>query len=212
VFSQNFAPPMRNWLPFHWRGFTTTPRMTYRFEDLSDLDAVWAGLDADVRSQVRRAETRLEVRDDLPLDTFLELSRQTLRDKSVEVGYDDTFVRRVDAASASHGARLLLIAEDSDGKAHAGVYAVLDEHRAYYLMGGRSPGHERGATSLLLWHAIRRAAERTRAFDFEGSMIEPVERYFRSFGARQVPYLNVRKESRRAQALHRARRSLTFGR
>jgi hypothetical protein len=28
-------------------------------------------------------------------------------------------------------------------------------------------------------------------FDFEGSMLRPVERFFRAFGGRQVPYLHV---------------------
>jgi hypothetical protein len=28
-------------------------------------------------------------------------------------------------------------------------------------------------------------------FDFEGSMIEPIERVFRGFGAIQIPYLQV---------------------
>ena len=30
-------------------------------------------------------------------------------------------------------------------------------------------------------------------FDFEGSMIEPVERSFRQFGAKQTPYFSVSK-------------------
>jgi len=30
-------------------------------------------------------------------------------------------------------------------------------------------------------------------FDFEGSMIEPVERFFRSFGAQRVPYFGITK-------------------
>ena len=31
----------------------------------------------------------------------------------------------------------------------------------------------------------------TRRFDFEGSMLQPVERFFRAFGARQVQYPHV---------------------
>jgi hypothetical protein len=39
-----------------------------------------------------------------------------------------------------------------------------------------------------MWEAIKFASTVTKRFDFEGSMIEPVERFFRAFGAKQTPY------------------------
>jgi len=48
-----------------------------------------------------------------------------------------------------------------------------------------------GAQSLLFWEAIKLASEKNLKFDFEGSMIEPIERVFRAFGATQVPYLQL---------------------
>ena len=45
--------------------------------------------------------------------------------------------------------------------------------------------------SLCMWHAIRFAASVSSRFDFEGSMLEPIERFFRSFGAQQLPYFKV---------------------
>ena len=45
-----------------------------------------------------------------------------------------------------------------------------------------------GATSLMVWHLIRFTAERSAIFDFDGSVLQPVERFFRGFGAKQVPY------------------------
>lgn len=206
VFDQNVSPSVRNWLPFHWAGFDVTPRVTYRLDDLSDLDAVFSGFEADVRAQIRKAGAALEVRADASPDAFLGLNRSTLETKGVVAGYDDGLVRRIDAACVEHGVRAILLAEDAAGRVHAGVYIVWDDRTAYYLMGGRAAEHERGATSLLLWHAIRHAAGVTAAFDFEGSMVESLERYFRAFGASQVPYVHVRKESRRASAIRRALR------
>ena len=50
-----------------------------------------------------------------------------------------------------------------------------------------------GATSYLTWEAIKFAATVTNTFDFEGSMLEPVERFVRAFGARQKPYFEISK-------------------
>ncbi len=50
-----------------------------------------------------------------------------------------------------------------------------------------------------------RARQVTDTFDFEGSMLQPLERFFRAFGARQTPYLSVSRTSRVAQAALAAR-------
>jgi hypothetical protein len=63
-------------------------------------------------------------------------------------------------------------------------------------MGGGDP-HLRtsGAGSLVLWEAIKFAATVSEQFDFEGSMIEPVERFFRAFGGTPTPYFSIQKLS-----------------
>lgn len=38
---------------------------------------------------------------------------------------------------------------------------------------------------------ITRSREVTDVFDFHGSMLQPVERFFRAFGGQQTPYLSV---------------------
>jgi hypothetical protein len=75
---------------------------------------------------------------------------------------------------------------------HAVVWVVWDRQAAYYLLAGAEPDlRNSGASSLLAWEAIMRSREHTDVFDFHGSMRQPIERFFRSFGARQTPYLSV---------------------
>jgi hypothetical protein len=50
---------------------------------------------------------------------------------------------------------------------------------------------------LAHWHAIQFAATVTGRYDFVGSMMENVERVFRSFGAVQKPYFSIFKHPRR---------------
>src|SRR5262249_38128200 len=142
------------------------------------------------------------VQDDLGVEevyrmVLLTFSRQGLRPK-----YDLTLLRRLDAAARQFGSCRILHAQDAQGNIHAGIYIVWDESSAYYLLGGADPRFRTsGAHSLLMWEAIRFASTVSRSFDFEGSMVEPIERFFRSFGARQVPYFHVTRMSRRMRAL-----------
>jgi hypothetical protein len=46
---------------------------------------------------------------------------------------------------------------------------------------------------VIQYESIKFALEHNKAFDFEGSMIESIEKYFRSFGSFQKPYFNISK-------------------
>jgi hypothetical protein len=202
-FRQNFQHSITNWLPFYWKDFTQTTRYTYRLGDLSDPELLWSGLAENVRRAVRKAEKTLSVRSDLGLEEFLRLNALTFSRQGTETPYSDELVGRLDAACVERNVRKMLFAEDSDGRLHAAVYIIWDNDAAYNLMLGSDPDvRNSGASSLVMWEAIRFASTVTKAFDFEGSMIESIERSFRSFGASQVPYFQVSRMSRRMKLLH----------
>lgn len=204
VFRQNFAPGVTNWLPFHWAGFTASLRATYRIEDLSDPDRVWSEFSESTRRQVRKAGKSVEVRDG-SVDELLALQAMTFGRQGLAPP-SPARVRRIAAAATERGAGRILAAADADGALHAAILVVWDERAAYYLLGGRDDEHARsGALSLLLWEAIRGSAGTSEAFDFEGSMLESIERFFRSFGGRQVPYLRVERDLGVAAGLRHAR-------
>jgi lipid II:glycine glycyltransferase (peptidoglycan interpeptide bridge formation enzyme) len=183
---------IENWLPFYWRGFEQTTRYTYVLNDVSSLESVWKGLQENVRRNIRKARRKLTVRTDLSVDQLFHMFELTFLRQRRRLPFSRNFFERLDAACAMRNARRMFFAEDSEGRIHAALYVVTDRDYAYYLLGGADPDlRSSGAQSLLLWEAIQFASEMGLKFDFEGSMIEPIERVFRSFGAIQIPYLRV---------------------
>jgi hypothetical protein len=82
---------------------------------------------------------------------------------------------------------------------HCGIYIAYDDNCAYYLISGSDPDYRSsGALSYLLWEAISDASKRVDRFDFEGSMLENVEKFIRGFGAHQKPYHKISKSTSRA--------------
>lgn len=195
-YQQNWHCTRTNWLPLYWLGYEQTTRYTYRLEDLSSEEQIWGELQDNIRREIRKASNKegVKVRTDLDVEVFLTLNEKVFARQNMALPYTRDFVRRLDKAAAQNQARKIFIAEDEQGRHHAGVYLIWDDNTAYYLMGGGDPDlRNSGATSLCMWEAIQFAATVTKSFDFEGSMIEPVERFFRGFGAVQTPYFSISK-------------------
>jgi hypothetical protein len=188
----NFNHRITNWLPFYWRGLKQTTRYTYILNDVSDLGQVWLGLQANVRRHICNAERRLTIRNDLSVETFLDVVELTFSRQGRKLPFQRELFRSVEKACVAQDARRMFFAQDSERRIHAALYLVWDANYAYYLLGGADPRlRGSGAQSLLFWEAIKHASSKNLKFDFEGSMVEPIERVFRAFGAVQVPYLQI---------------------
>jgi hypothetical protein len=205
-FSQQFSPAMLNALPFHWAGYRLELRYTYRLEGIGSEDALWDGLRDNIRREIRKARKRVEVVEDLGVDRFHDVLSKTYARQSIPTPHSPAELERLHAACAPRGAGTMLFARDDAGRIHAVVWAVWDRSAAYYLLAGGEPElRTSGASSLLAWEAIMRARAVTDVFDFHGSMLQPVERFFRSFGSRQTPYLGVTRMSPATRTILAAR-------
>jgi Acetyltransferase (GNAT) domain len=206
LFRQCFAPALTNWLPFYWAGFEATVRYSYRIEDLTDLDRVSSDFQDHVRRALRKARDVVEVRDDFPVEQLIELDARTYARQGRRPPIPAAVIRRLDAACAARGARRILGAVDARGRTHAALSVVWDDRTLYALVNARDPERQAfGANTLLYWEAIRLASEVSRVFDFEGSMIEPIEHFVRGFGGRQTPYFCVSKAGLKARSALAAR-------
>jgi CelD/BcsL family acetyltransferase involved in cellulose biosynthesis len=206
VFDQHFSPAMLNALPFYWQGYRLEVAYTYRLTGLDSEEALWDALRSTARTQIRKARTRVQVRDDLGLDQLYAVWAKMFERLGRRPPVSLDVLDRLDTACAARDARAMLFAQDDAGRVHAVAYTVWDEHAAYYLLGGVDPAFRSSAAgSLLIWESIMRARTATGVFDFEGSMIEPIEHYFRGFGGLQTPYFSVSRAGLKAKPVLAAR-------
>ncbi len=179
-------------LPWIWRGFKVIPLYSYRIDDLHDVKACWSNLRDNIRTRIHKAEKLVQIRDDLPIDALIDIQNKTFDRQNRRNPVDGEQLRRLDAVLREHSACRLLCAVDSENRVHAAAYFVYDERCCYYLQGGSDPElRSSGAASLLLWEGIRFASTVSACFDFEGSMIEDIERFFRAFGGMPQVYYRV---------------------
>lgn len=211
-FKQQWHYTQTNWLPFYWHGFEQTTNYTYLLSLLGNEEALWQGLQENIRREIRKATARggLRVRDDLPVSDFFPLNKLVFERQKKVLPYSQDYINTLDQACAKHNRRKIFIAQDAQGASHAGVYMVWDENSAYYLMGGSDPSFRNsGAMSLCMWEAIKFAATVTKRFDFCGSMMEPIERFVRAFGGILTPYFTVSRTPSKLAATLLYAQSLT---
>jgi hypothetical protein len=197
VFLQRFHPEVFNFLPFQWQGFQQISRVTYVIEHLCDLDRVWAEMRDSQRREIRKAEKRGIIVEPCDPEVVADNLAKTYGRQGLECPTETRLLRRIHHAARQNAAGDCFAARDMDGRVHAAAMLVWDRKRAYYLTGGGDPAlRTSGAASLLLWKMMQFASARSAVFDFEGSQIPAVERFFRSFGASQVWYHEISKMPR----------------
>jgi hypothetical protein len=189
IFLQTFHPTLQNWLPFYWQGFRQTSRFSYVVDDLRDPKKIWEDVGHRPRSEIRKAEHQGLAVTPCGVDTLVELESKTFARQNLPLPHSPAFLQRIYAAAKENNAGECFAVRDQGGTPHCSGFVVWDRSRTYYLVSGGDPDlRTSGATSLLAWHLIRFSAERSKVFDFEGSMLQPVERLFRNFGATRVSY------------------------
>lgn len=177
--------------PFKWKGFKIEMAYSYRIDPIGDINILWSGLADNIRREIKKAQKKVTIEDFHPIEDLIELQNKTFARQGRSID-NAALIKRLDSTLIEHNARKLLCAVDESGRIHAASYFVFDENCFYYLIGGSDPDlRNSGAASLLMWEGIKVASEISESFDFEGSMIEPIERFFRSFGGKPIPYWRV---------------------
>lgn len=193
-FSMNFHHRIKNWLPYTWQKFEMVPKVTYVIEKLGSEAELWEGLAPNIRREIRKAEKRVEIVRSDDVDLFVRLNQKTFERQEMTIPYAPETLRRVHDACAARKAGQFYFARDAEQRYHAAIYVVHDDRSAFYLQGGADATlRTSGAHSLLMWNAILDASRTSAQFNFEGSVIQGIERFVRAFGGEQKTYMNARR-------------------
>lgn len=183
-------------LPVRWLGYQIQTQFTYRLTDLHDCEALYQAFNKTAKKNIKYARNKVTVCDKAAPDTLWELLDKTFQAQNRKNPMSKDLVMRIVQTCEKTGHGKYLEARDAEGNVHACAYFVYDEQVCYYLLGATdSQFRNSGAQSLLLWEGIQFAAQHSKVFDFEGSMIEGIENFFRQFGGVCTPYYSVRKNT-----------------
>ena len=192
-FSQNFHHSFTNWQPFYWKNFKQTTKYTYQIKDLSNLEKVLNDFNYSKRASIINKEQFL-VDFSLTSKDFYNFHKRTLRQRNVKIEYSEKLFVSICNTAQNRNQGQIVALRDKNGNLHSAIFLVWDKYSAYNLITSIDFLYKsKTASTKMFWEAIKFVSDKTKMFDFEGSMIEKVALSYQQFGVEQVPYFNISK-------------------
>lgn len=195
IFQQNFSPDITNWLPFYWNGFIQTTKYTYKLDTSSPESQLWSNVQNEQRRTIRKAikHGMICTYSSDPSDLY-RLHQMTFHRQGISSKINPILLSNLCKALQEQSSGHIIYIKNKDGYTCSSLLLAWDSKISYYICGGTDPHYRSsGAGSLALWSAILYSQSQGKVFDFEGSMRQPIEKFFRSFGAKQHAYHNLKR-------------------
>lgn len=174
-------------------GFKTKKRVTYRIEDLSNLDKVIEEFSKNKKRQLQKALS-LHAERGLNPEDFYRFHSECMTARKKVITYSRELLLLLERKTTRLGQGEIVCIKNADGVPYAAAFVAWDNQRMYYLMPCYAEAYkDSGAGALLVLECIKLAREKGVAFDFEGSMHRGIANHYKQFGSAATEYYSVSK-------------------
>ena len=176
--------------------FTVAHRDNYELDLTPDYTVLREGFSGNVLRNIRKAEKAgLKFTNQLPPERLMAFYREHTAPKVP--GFTDFHfhaLHRVIYQAQRYGMGGCFGVLTPDDRLIAANFFVFAPHRVINLLPASAPeGRETGAMPFLIDAIIRLNAGQRKVFDFEGSMVDSVARFYLQFGASPESYVHLRR-------------------
>lgn len=195
--------PIGNPMPFWFakQRMKVEDRVTYRIDDLTDIESVEDAFSQNKKRQLKKAES-LTIDYDMTAEEFYRFHSACMRERGKNLSYSREFLLVLEKKCRREGHGTFIRVRDGEQTA-AAAFVVWDKRFLYYLIPAYLPSFAKsGASARLADEAIRLAMEKGLQFDFEGGNDnEGIAGHYKQFGSHPVTYQSVSKLYRPSFAL-----------
>ncbi len=152
-----------------------------------DYEKIQKGYKKNLIRGIRTAGKKTQINKSLLIDDLLTFYQQTLKSQLNFSPKDWQIIRELLQSASEKLETLMLEVRNENGQRLAlGIFLITNK-RIVYLMGcANAEGRKNFSSSFILDTVIKQYAGTNRIFDFEGSDIPGVYKFFRSFGSEEA--------------------------
>jgi len=190
----NFSPDYSHQASWQNAGFKIAERMTYWLDLDRSFANVQKGFSENIRRNIKKGQRRFEVRsNEMPIEIAIDLFRNEVGSAlAISSTQYNGYLKWITSLQTQK--RATIYSSQLPDGSYAGFVIIIEsgKHRIYSMGALLASERNSGLSPLLLSSAITDAIdEGASIFDFEGSMIEGIARFFKSFGSNKVRYNSV---------------------
>jgi hypothetical protein len=154
---------------------------------VDDYSEIQKGYKKNLIRGIRTAAQKTSINESLLIDDLLTFYQQTLKSQLNFSGKDWQITRQILQSTTKHLETLMLEVRNENGQRLALGIFVITKKRIVYLMGcANQEGRKNFSSSFIIDTVIKQYAGTDRIFDFEGSDIPGVYKFFKSFGSKEA--------------------------
>ena len=187
----------KNWQQFFWSGYKQTTKYTYILENISNKETLLKEMSYSQRAKrIKKAKNDYYFSLELSAEEFYDFYKSNLKDLDKTIFYSkDFFLKLYNAAKERNQGQIISI-YSKDNELLAALWTIWDSEFAYnMIMTSDKKKKCSEGTTLLIWETIDFLKDKTKNYDFEGSMIKGVALRNQSYGATALPYHCISKSN-----------------
>lgn len=187
-----------NLLDLKNKQFEVFSKLTHHLNLNQSKEELYKGFSENLKRNIRKAEkSGIAISREITPDNIITLFQSTRGKElaSMKAG-DYQILRDICSTAAKKQSVELIGAQSPDAKFIAGAVFLHTDSGYIFLFSGTSQhARETGAMSAVIQHFIESHAGEKKILDFEGSMDPNLARFYKSFGSKEVVYLQIRKNT-----------------
>jgi Acetyltransferase (GNAT) domain len=193
LFELDFAIDFKHAVAFENNQFKCVLQRTNILNLQCDTALLFSNFKDTLKRQIKKCDHNLIITTCNNVDTIHTLLSASYKKQQLILPYSKQLLQSMIDTCNTNNCGQIWLAKNAEGLAVAVLWQVWDKHTSYYLTGG-SNGQYSEAMSGLMWHAIKHAQQIGAAhFDFEGSNINSINKFFSNFAPTATSYFRISK-------------------
>ncbi len=188
---QNFPYAIEDWSPFHWLGMKQEIKYSYQIDLNQSTESIYNNLNNSYQKTIQSFnKDDFSIVKNQNIDAFYQAHSEMFKRKGSAVPFSKDTLQKQYNACIDQNAGALYNIQDATGHVYSSVFIIWDKHTWYtHLITDDVEKRKSGASIFLMYNLIKEAKQSGKStFDFEGSMIKPIQKVRKNFGAKRIAY------------------------
>lgn len=178
------------------KDFKISQRITHHLELIEDYIFISKNYSDNTKRNIKKAEkNNLQIAKNIKPESLIDLFRKNQGGKISDIKEKNYFaLARIMYQSVHKNSGEINGVFDEKNNLIAGGFFIKSNNKIINLFPSTNEkARENGAMFLLIDNLIKENAGKNLILDFEGSMIESIARFYKRFGAKEISYLQIKR-------------------